>query len=120
MRVDVFYDLRPGSPGLMRDTGQGIEGGRMAKSLFREAENHDGRCSQGIYDDLAGVRNAGLKAVAFQHVQAAGGQDIVDHRQLSGMHHIAFAATEPGQGRFGDIVFGGAQPARCNDDGILL
>ena len=60
MRVDVFHDLRQGSQGLMGDAGQGIEGGRMAKPLFREAENHDGRCSQGIYDDLAGVRNAGL------------------------------------------------------------
>ncbi len=68
VRPYVFDDVRNRAYSLERDSGERIEGGCVAEARGREAEHHDGCCTEVIDNYFASVGNKGLGLVDVQYI----------------------------------------------------
>ena len=80
-----------------------------SEGVFRKTEHHDRSRAQPVGNDLAPVRNEGLGAVDFQHVQPAAVQDLLHDGKLLGVLDIPFAAGQFGKDSFRNVVLRGSK-----------
>ena len=115
MVLYILDNIRQGSDRLKGHSGQGIEGGGMAKFLFREPENHNRSRSQPVWYHLTCVRDKSLGLIDIQDIEPSGAENVVDYFHLDGILHIGIAAAHLGQSRLSDIILRWAEASGGNN-----